>query len=613
MERRVLEKLAARNGQDTLRANLEDGRSVYLHSSYNPEQEALSWCNEISYKSGNIIVLFGLGLGYHLKALVAELGTDLQVFVIEPCDEAAELAKSDDELYALLSRPGFIVCKDWNSFKQAFSSTGFHWQDTLFLKNPAYQQAFRDEYQQFLTKLHNQIGSALVDLCTIVTSSQRWQENCLRNLRFLPESAPVSSVFDQFQGRPLIVVSAGPSLSKNIDLLTQAKGKAFILAVGTVNRLLSARGILPDLVASFDGMKGNFNHHFQGVQSENLCLLYDPAVHHMVVSEHSGPKTLMLINPVNSWIEKHARKSIGQLRMGPSIANTVFDLACRMGADPIIFVGQDLAFTDDATHAEGTHVEGLRGFRYTKSDPEEKSSESKRDLRKLVWVEGIDGEKVQTDSKMLTYLHWFEERIEELEGTRKVVDATEGGALIKGTLPLTLAEALDGYCQEDISEDINKVMLLLTTKPDYDIEGVADYLRTVRNSAKRLATACKKGAHFSKLLEEHHKRGKKIDLPSTLNRLKKVDQMLVTEEPNYRPLHYLTGPILGLLSNMARKAGNQAEASHYSYLLYLELYRAFSRSLPLLKELIDSLDSYQDCHQGMIGIQPALDARLGQL
>ncbi len=607
-----IERTVARNGQGTLRATLEN-RSVYLHSSYDPEQEALSWSTEIDCRPGKVVVLFGLGLGWHLKALISELEQDQKIFVVEPCEEIRKIAQSTPETEALLRLSNVTISQDWSSFKEAFSRFNCPWQETLFLKIPAYQQVFPEEFNHFLSKLHHQVNSVLVDLCTVRTSSQKWLENSLRNLKYLPETTPIASVFNRFQGMPLIIVSAGPSLSKNIESLNRAKGRAFIVAVGTVNRLLARKGIIPDLLLSFDGGRGNYDHHFKGLPNSDVCLVFDPAVHHMVVQEHLGPKALMLINPANKWLEHYTGSEIGLLKIGPSISNTAFDLACRMGADPIILVGQDLAYTDDLTHAEGTHVKGLRGFDYKHREGDERSCQSKQTLRRFLWVEGVNGEKVRTDSKLLTFLHWFEERIEDLKTSRIVIDATEGGALIKGTLTLTLDETLDRYCQEDLSAPIQEIKLLLSENRDYDIDTVITYLRTVRTCTKRLASACKKGSRLSKLLKEHHTRGKECALPGTLERLNRIDQMLVREQKNYLPLHYLTVPILGFLSNRARQAENPTAGSHYSYLLYLELYKAFSRSLPLLTELIRSLESGRNSREAMVGVRPTVETQVRPL
>jgi len=612
MKEPEVERLPARNGQPTLKVKLDDGREIYVHSSYDPEQEAIHWAKGVNSGPGKSVVLFGLGLGYHLKALISELANDAKIFVIEPSDRIRECAESIDDVAVMLSLPNVWVAKDWTSFKEQFTTTASPWRDTISLRISAYKQIFRNEYQIFLSNFHNQINSVLVDLCTVLTSSQRWQENFLRNLPYLSDSTPVAPAFGRFTGKPLIIVSAGPSLSLNIDSLASAQGKAFILAVGTVNRLLASKGIIPDLVMSFDGMQGNYLHHFKDVQNEEIRLLYDPAIYHEVVSEYAGPKSLMLIHPGNQWIERQTGTEIGLLQIGPSIANTAFDLACKLGADPIIFVGQDLAYTNDASHAVGTHVEGLRGFDYSLAE-KAPPSEDQKSLRKFVWVEGLNGEQVQTDSKMLTYLHWFEERIEDLEPTRTIIDATEGGAFINGTLPLSLKETLANYCQEDISASIRRIKDLWDQEPGYDLAAFTGYLKTVRGCAKRLANQCKKGARLSQNLKEHYIRNKPCDLASTLKRLDRIDQMLVREEKNYIPLHYLTAPILGVLSNQSSKSENPVDLAHYSHLLYLELYRAFSRSLPLLGEVIEALDSGTKNRQIMSGTEPTAGVQISQV
>src|SRR5690606_28780528 len=162
----------------------------------------------------------------------------------------------------------------------------------------------QDRYEGFLDKFRRELNSLMVDRRTVINSALRWQENALRNLSYLPESVPVSSVFGSMQGKPAIIVSAGPSLDRNLHLLKQAQNRAMIVAVGTVARLLHSNGIQPSVVMSFDGWEANYKHHFRNLELSNTPLIYDLAVHYKVVSEYRGPRVLMLVNPANYWVEE---------------------------------------------------------------------------------------------------------------------------------------------------------------------------------------------------------------------------------------------------------------------------------------------------------------------
>ena len=126
-----IEKLAAKNGQETLKAVLADGRSIYLHSSYDPGHEADCWAEEIEYAEGKVVVLFGLGLGYHLEALVSKLGRDLDYFVVEPCSQIREFAEEIPEISALIKLPNISISSDWSSFRAAFTQSQKSWQEII--------------------------------------------------------------------------------------------------------------------------------------------------------------------------------------------------------------------------------------------------------------------------------------------------------------------------------------------------------------------------------------------------------------------------------------------------------------------------------------------------
>ena len=115
-----------------------------------------------------------------------------------------------------------------------------------------------------------------------------------------------------------------------------------------------------------------------------------------------------------------------------------------MGARTIILVGQDLALTGNKTHADGTF----------KKEMEEIDTSTLG----YIQVEGIDGKMVVTRNDFHRYLLWFEDYIKNHPEV-KVIDATEGGALIHGTEILRLREAIDRECKVEINmeELLNKL------------------------------------------------------------------------------------------------------------------------------------------------------------
>ena len=75
----TLEILPARTGLMSARAQ---GR--WIHSAYDPIKEARAWAEGQSYQEGETIVVFGLGLLYHVEALCARLARTTPVVLVVP-------------------------------------------------------------------------------------------------------------------------------------------------------------------------------------------------------------------------------------------------------------------------------------------------------------------------------------------------------------------------------------------------------------------------------------------------------------------------------------------------------------------------------------------------
>ena len=109
----------AQNGQPILRAVDPDGRKVLLHSRYDPEREAQQWCDQLECKDRDVIVLYGLGLGYHVRRLLSRKSRP--IFAIEPNSEVIDMSRKLNP--AFFDDGDIHVVTDWEEFKSIYCQT----------------------------------------------------------------------------------------------------------------------------------------------------------------------------------------------------------------------------------------------------------------------------------------------------------------------------------------------------------------------------------------------------------------------------------------------------------------------------------------------------------
>lgn len=115
-----------------------------------------------------------------------------------------------------------------------------------------------------------------------------------------------------------------------------------------------------------------------------------------------------------------------------------FKIAEYMGCDPIVLVGQDLAYASNGQ----SHVTGADHAR-------DGLATSPLTMQKTKVI-GNDGTMLDSLDTWIGMLKRFEFDIDKANGAYKVINATEGGAKIKGTEVMPLQEVIDKYLQEFI-------------------------------------------------------------------------------------------------------------------------------------------------------------------
>jgi hypothetical protein len=240
-------------------------------------------------------------------------------------------------------------------------------------------------------------------------SIQNALDNLWHNIPRLPGSRSIDSVRNMFRGTPAIIIASGPSLLKNVHLLKDLKSRAILISCGSALAPLCRREIVPHFEVVVDpntAMYDTLKPHL-GVQT---CFVLSLMVQHQISEECTGERMYFLVN-----FEPKARKDIGQfthirtlLPAMASVTTTALFFALHAGCDPIVFVGQDLCYTDGRTHIDAAGIP-----------------------QNTCTLETVDGRRVQTSPAMKEAFDFYSGFIPTIHD-RKIINATEGGAGIPG-------------------------------------------------------------------------------------------------------------------------------------------------------------------------------------
>lgn len=415
---------------------------IYFHSTYNPIRESERQIKEFKTQNKQQVFALGFGLGYHLNKLAAENKYD-KIFIIEPYFSIFYIALKYIDLRKLLKSDNIIFVLD--NKQELFDAIIAYYElnlekDLDFLEHSPSVKLFSEEYKDIYQEIKEGINYKKTELATNIKSAKHWRNNIIANLLFIFNNPKADAFFEKFKDIPAICVSAGPSLDKNINDIKNAEGKALIICVDSALEALIKNDIKPDIVVAMDGHLDKFSD-FKKVKDLNDIILFLELGTYYKAPRRWNDKLSFFTMKRNfsGWVEK-INGEYTPIKTGGTVAHSMVDLAYKMGANPIILAGQDLAYANGKTHAAGTYKED-----------EKVSNEN------LIAVDSYTGEKVLTSKTFMTMISFFNNYFAK-HPDRKYIDATEGGAKIKNTEIKTMKKAIKEYCEEDIN--INAKILL---------------------------------------------------------------------------------------------------------------------------------------------------------
>ncbi len=414
--------IPARNGAMTMRVESADGGEWrLLHSSYDPQAEAAAFVETFHLTAESVPLVIGFGLGYHVGEILRRYPDSKAVYIFETRADMLATAMSVDQS-AILSHPAVRLCFESDQSRLLKSMYAV-------LSDPAYVNKAKLVVHRPSLNIYKDNPSGFTDIIEKIYINPKQQDmmrgNFSANLSEILRAPGIDNLFGKFERVPVFLVSAGPSLADNIDILARHQDKGVIIAATTGLRLLMEHGVRPDFLAIGDP-KPIMETHFEGYFDCGIPLLFLSTAAANVIERYSGPKIVALQREyrLNDVVAGQIDK--GRVDVGESVSTFMLDAAIRMGADPVVFIGQDLAFSDGHTHAQGI---GKR-LKIT--------AKARR-------VKSVTGGEVDTSAVYSWILHWIEKRIADAQG-RMFINTSGAGAAIKGTSSMSLSEVIGKYC-----------------------------------------------------------------------------------------------------------------------------------------------------------------------
>ncbi|EAK2628026.1 motility associated factor glycosyltransferase family protein [Campylobacter coli] len=250
-----------------------------------------------------------------------------------------------------------------------------------------------------------------------------------------------------------IIVSTGPSLTKQLPLLKKYASKATIFCADSSYPILAKHGIKPDYVCMLERTELTaefFNHDF-GEFDKDIVFVCAGVVHPKAIEYLKG-KTFIITQKVLAFPYYINLKDFSYAAVGFSVAHTLSYLATYLSHKNIIFIGQDLAYAED-------------GFSHTKdySNLDKHEGHFQRDKGKFQCL-AYGGNGKAESSEVWTMFRFFLQDTISRNIISTTYNCTEGGARIEGTIEKPFLWACEKLLYKDLNKPFEKLEPLSLNK-----------------------------------------------------------------------------------------------------------------------------------------------------
>lgn len=451
---------------------------IPVHAIAGAVEEAKNIFNKLPHNTNNSVhIIYGLGLGYLFDEFVQNANGSIILFEqdIEILRTVLELV---DFSQGFEAQKAYFV-SDMSEFQEIFEKV-YRYASKISL-------SALDYYRLQHSAVFNMFKESLDQIITLVSHNFSFQVNEIYNFLYYTTMAldkklqkPMLSDYkDMLKGKPAVIVSAGPSLAQNIKKLKKYKDNAFIFCVGTALKTLCNNGLIPDFLHVIEKIDTKF--HYEVPEAKDMIMVCEPFTNNAIYNTEFKQMFLTASEETDAsrwYIEKTGKELVNFETKGTVSYHALYS-AMYLGCNPIILLGQDLAYSDGNCYAKGSAFEDLqctfdeetqkykiypKDFdRYRDAyyasvdcDTETKTQMLKKKLEifnnEIVTVKGQNDEKLPTSNAYALFIQYISDFGTRFSKEKKLINSSVGGADIEGFDVLDFESAILKYAKETLNK-----------------------------------------------------------------------------------------------------------------------------------------------------------------
>ncbi|SET07516.1 Uncharacterized conserved protein [Oceanobacillus limi] len=444
--------IESKSGFKTLQYFTDDNKKVMVHSKYDPlrEAERIISSHKEKINIDTHIFFYGIGMGYHIEKF-RELFPNNTYSMYEPVPEIfLEVTKKKliDNIITSKARNLYIDnhATQSENYLQEFSSNN---RNVHVIVLPSYENIAKEKSTGFRKNIKKTILNRRSNLHTNFNFQKRWVINSLMNFGSVLNTPNIIKDIDhkQFIGKPALIVSAGPSLAEDMEYIKhiEKNNLAYIFSVGSAINSLIEYEVLPDAVCTYD--PGEKNHLVFKKMIDNkidhIPMVFGTSVGYEILNKYNGPKTHFITSQDKTslyFLQDKLDLKNDLILDAPSIAVMTFQVLNKLGADPIIFAGQNLGYLYDRLYSEGIDYEHIP------------STVDQKKLNNAITTIDVYGNEIKTNIGFNN----MRENIElyaDFYKSKTFINTTKGGAAIEGVQFQLIEEVIEKILTHPIEKE----------------------------------------------------------------------------------------------------------------------------------------------------------------